>query len=101
MNRFNAPPRTFPSRGRGSPHHRAFSRPAAAFGTRRQFPPRVRLSDRAFGWIESEIREWVATCISARTQSQGCAANMLDSDSIEGGVRTVHDLSLPGDGHDR
>ena len=34
-----------------------------------QFPRRVRLSDRAFGWIESEIRAWVAGRISAREQS--------------------------------
>lgn len=31
-----------------------------------RFPPRVPLSDRAFGWIESEIRAWVAARVSAR-----------------------------------
>jgi prophage regulatory protein len=35
-----------------------------------QFPPRVPLSVRAFGWIESEIRAWVATRISARDHLQ-------------------------------
>jgi prophage regulatory protein len=34
-----------------------------------RFPARVPLSDRAFGWIESEIRAWVAARISAREQS--------------------------------
>jgi prophage regulatory protein len=39
-----------------------------------QFPPRVRLSDRAFGWIEAEIRTWIAARISAREQSHQRAA---------------------------
>jgi prophage regulatory protein len=33
-----------------------------------QFPHRVALSERAFGWIESEIRAWVASRISVREQ---------------------------------
>jgi prophage regulatory protein len=35
-----------------------------------EFPARVSLSQRAFGWIESEIRAWVAARISAREQAQ-------------------------------
>lgn len=35
-----------------------------------QFPHRVALSHRAFGWIESEIRAWVAARISARGHSR-------------------------------
>jgi prophage regulatory protein len=38
------------------------------------FPSRVRLSARAFGWIEDEIRAWVAARISAREQSHRRAA---------------------------
>jgi prophage regulatory protein len=34
-----------------------------------QFPLRVRLSDRAFGWIEAEVRAWIAARISARERS--------------------------------
>ena len=36
-----------------------------------QFPRRVPLSDRAFGWIEGEIRAWVAARISARDNPTG------------------------------
>jgi prophage regulatory protein len=39
-----------------------------------RFPHRVPLSDRAFGWIEDEIRAWVAARVSAREQSRGRAA---------------------------
>jgi len=35
-----------------------------------QFPSRVLLSERAFGWIEVEIRAWIAARIDARNQSQ-------------------------------
>jgi prophage regulatory protein len=38
------------------------------------FPSRVRLSDRAFGWIEGEIRAWVATRISARDTCEQSAS---------------------------
>jgi prophage regulatory protein len=38
------------------------------------FPSRVRLSNRAFGWIEDEIRAWVAARISEREQSHRRAA---------------------------
>jgi prophage regulatory protein len=35
-----------------------------------RFPPRVALSERAFGWVEAEIRAWVAARVSERDQSR-------------------------------
>ena len=35
-----------------------------------QFPTRVALSVRAFGWIESEIRAWAAARISERESNR-------------------------------
>ena len=43
-----------------------------------QFPPRVPLSDRAFGWTEGEIRAWVAARISAREQSHRRSQNVIE-----------------------
>ena len=43
-----------------------------------QFPTRVPLSVRAFGWIESDIRAWVAARISAREQSHRRSQNVIE-----------------------
>jgi prophage regulatory protein len=34
-----------------------------------KFPPRRRLSDNAVGWLESEIREWIASRNIPRPQA--------------------------------
>jgi prophage regulatory protein len=35
-----------------------------------KFPTRVPLSERAFGWVEAEIRSWIAARISARVEAK-------------------------------
>jgi prophage regulatory protein len=35
-----------------------------------RFPARVQLSDRAFGWIESEVEAWIAQRIHERRRVQ-------------------------------
>jgi prophage regulatory protein len=34
-----------------------------------RFPARVQLSDRAFGWIESEVEAWIAQRVSERRRA--------------------------------
>jgi predicted DNA-binding transcriptional regulator AlpA len=33
-----------------------------------RFPARVPLSERAFGWVEAEIKAWIASRLSARAE---------------------------------
>jgi len=35
-----------------------------------RFPQRIRLGERAVGWLESEVRDWLATRIEASRGNQ-------------------------------
>jgi predicted DNA-binding transcriptional regulator AlpA len=35
-----------------------------------RFPGRVQLSERAFGWVEAEIRSWIAARICTRAEAK-------------------------------
>jgi prophage regulatory protein len=48
----------------------------------RAFPHSVKLSPRAVGWLESEIREW----IHSRTQLRGSQASELSPPVVQGGI---------------